>query len=634
MVTVVLPDGKQLDFANPVTVLELAKAIGPRLAEAAIAGRVDGKLVDLGYLIQNNAAATIITAKDVDGLEVLRHSTAHLLAHAVTELFPGVQVTVGPAIEDGFYHDFYYPQGFAESDLPKIEAKMHELAQANYTIERSLKRRSEAISFYGDRGENYKVMMVEDIPDGEEISFYSQGSFTNVCRGPHVPSTGYLRAFKLTKLAGAYWRGDSKNEMLQRIYGTAWATEKELQEYLDRLEKAKLCDHRVIGKKMDLFHVQEEAPGMVFWHPKGWAVFSAIKRYLMTKLSAYGYQEVNTPHFLDCSLWEKSGHWDKFREVMFVTESENRTYAVKPMNCPGHVQIFKQGIKSYRDLPIRFSEFGCCHRNEPSGTLHGIMRVRAFTQDDGHIFCTEDQFESECYAYIDQLISTYADFGFKDIVVKLSTRPEKRIGSEETWNKTEKALADVLNKKEMKWTESPGEGAFYGPKIEFSLRDSMNRVWQCGTLQVDFSMAERLGAYYITEHGDKKPPVMLHRAVLGSIERFIGILLEETGGDLPMWLAPTQVAVVNITDAQIEYAERVTQELKNRGYRAICDLRNEKVGFKIREHSIAKVPFVFVVGNKEVEANTVAVRTGSGEDLGQMSLEKAIIDNLNKGGVY
>lgn len=624
MLKVVLPDGKTLEFTSPVTVLEIAKAIGPRLAKDAIAGKVDGELVDLSYLIQKNSSAVILTPKDPEGLEILRHSAAHLLAHAVTELFSGVQVTVGPAIEDGFYHDFYYPAGFTESDLLKIEAKMQELAAANEVITRSTKSRNEAIAFYSNRGENYKVMMVEDIPQGEEISFYSQGSFTNVCRGPHVPNTGCLRAFKLTKLAGAYWRGDSKNEMLQRIYGTAWATEKELTEYLERLEKAKLCDHRLIGKKMDLFHVQEEAPGMVFWHPKGWAIFSAIKRYLMTKLSAFGYQEVNTPHFLDCSLWEKSGHWDKFREGMFITESESRNYAVKPMNCPGHIQIFKQGLKSYRDLPLRFSEFGCCHRNESSGTLHGIMRVRAFTQDDGHIFCTEEQIESECYAYIGQLVETYADFGFKDIIVKLSTRPEKRIGSDEIWDKAEKALADVLDKKEMKWEESPGEGAFYGPKIEFSLRDSLGRVWQCGTLQVDFSMAERLGAYYITEQGDKKPPVMLHRAVLGSIERFIGILLEETGGNLPLWLAPTQVAVANITDAQTEHAQKITEILKKNGYRAICDLRNEKIGFKIREHSIAKVPFVFIVGNKEVETDTVAVRAGDGKDLGTMSVAEAI----------
>ena len=625
MVKVTLPDGKHIEFANPVTVKEVAEAIGSRLAKDAIAGKVDGQLVDISYLVKNDTSVTILTPKNPEGLEVLRHSAAHLLAHAICELFPGAQPTVGPVIEDGFYHDFYYPNGFTEEDLAKIEAKMHELAKANYVVERTLKKRSEAISFFKNRGENYKVMMVEDIPD-DVVSFYSQGSFINICRGPHVPSTGYLQAFKLTKLSGAYWRGDSHNEMLQRIYGTAWATEKELKEYLDRLEKAKRCDHRLIGKKMDLFHLQEEAPGMVFWHPKGWKIYSEIKRYIVASFNRFGYLEVNTPLLMDYSIWEKSGHWDNYREAMFVTESENRTYAIKPMSCPGHVQVFKQGIKSYRDLPIRYAEFGHCHRNEASGTLHGIMRIRSFTQDDIHIFCTEEQIGDECCACVEQIINIYADFGFKDIIVKLATRPGKRLGSDAVWDKAEKALSDVLDKSGIKWQMAPGDGAFYGPKIEFSLRDSLGRVWQCGTLQVDFSMSERLGAYYVNENGEKKNPVLLHGATLGSIERFIGILLEETEGNLPLWLAPIQGVVVNITDAQIEYAKKITETLQNYGCRVVCDLRNEKVGFKIREHSIAKVPFVLVVGNKEVETDTVAVRSSDGKDLGQMSVEKLITD--------
>lgn len=635
MIKITLPDGKQLEFAAPLTVLEIAKAIGPGLAKAAIAGKINDKEVDLSYLVERDAAVTILTPKSPEGLEILRHSAAHLLAHAVTELFPGSQPTVGPSIEDGFYHDFYYPQGFTEEDLVKIEAKMHELADANYPISRSVKNRSEAIEFYAGRGDNYKVMMVEDVPD-DIISFYSQGNFINACLGPHVPSTGYIKAFKLTKLSGAYWKGDSHNEMLQRIYGTAWETEKELKEYVDRIEQAKLRDHRIIGKKMNLFHLQEEAPGMVFWHPKGWAIYSEIKRYLAANAAKSGYQEINTPIMLDRSLWEKSGHWDKYREVMFTTESENRTYAIKPMNCPGHVQIYKQGIKSYRDLPIRFSEFGCCHRNEISGSLHGIMRIRGFTQDDGHIFCTEDQIVSESMAYMQQIMSAYVVFGFKDIIIKLATRPEKRNGSDAVWDKAEKALADVLDKSNLKWKVAPGDGAFYGPKIEFSLRDSLGRVWQCGTLQVDFSMPERLGAYYISESGEKKHPVMLHRAMLGSIERFIGVLLEETGGDLPLWLAPTQAVVVNITDEQIEYAKKITKELQDCGYRVIYDLRNEKINLKIREHSIAKVPFMLVVGNKEVAANLVSVRTADGKDLGQMSVEKLKTEVMgtNKGGIY
>lgn len=623
MIKITLPDGKQLEFAKPITVQEIAAAIGAGLAKAAIAGKVDGKAVDLSYLVTADVAVTILTAKNPEGLEILRHSAAHLLAHAVCELFPGAYPTIGPAIEDGFYHDFYYPQGFTEEDLIKIEAKMHELAQADYKVERSIKKRVDAISFFKERNEKYKVQIIEEIPD-DEVSFYNQGSFTNVCRGPHVPSTGCLQAFKLTKLAGAYWRGDSHNEMLPRIYGTAWATQKELDDYLAKLEKAKQNDHRLIGKKMDLFHLQEEAPGMVFWHPNGWAIYSAVKRYLITQLTKFDYQEVNTPQLLDSSLWEKSGHWGKYKEGMFITESENRTYAIKPMNCPGHIQIFKQGIKSYRDLPIRYAEFEHCHRNEASGTLSGIMRVRSFVTDDGHIFCTEEQIDSESLAFIDQLVSVYADFGFKEIIVRLATRPEKRIGSDEVWDKAEKALADVLNTKGMKWEVSAGDGAFYGPKVEFSLRDCLGRVWQCGTLQVDFFMPERLGAHYINEAGEKKVPIMLHRAMLGSLERFIGILLEETGGDLPVWLAPVQAVVMNITDAQIEYVKVITQKLRDKGIRANCDLRNEKIGFKIREHSIARVPYMLVVGNREVETGTVTVRTREAQDLGQMSIEEVL----------
>jgi threonyl-tRNA synthetase len=623
MIKIILPDGKQLEFVKPVTVQEIAQAIGSGLAKAAIAGKVDDKTVDLSYLVERDAAVMILTPKSSEGLEVLRHSAAHVLAQAVCELFSGAYPTVGPAIEDGFYHDFYYPKGFSEEDLVKIEAKMHEIARADYKFERSLKKRADAISYFERRNENYKAQMVADILD-DEVSFYSQGNFTNVCRGPHIPGTGYLHAFKLTKVAGAYWRGDSHNEMLPRIYGTAWETQKELDDYLSRLERAKQNDHRLVGKKMDLFHLQEEAPGMVFWHPNGFAIYSEIKRYLVMQQTKFGYLEINTPQLLDRSLWEKSGHWEKFKEAMFITESENRTYAIRPMSCPGSVQVFKQGIKSYRDLPIRLAEFGHCYRNEASGTLSGIMRIRSFTQDDGHIFCTEDQIDSESSAYVDQLVSVYSDFGFKDIIVRLATRPEKRIGSDAVWDKAEKALADILDSKDMRWELSVGEGAFYGPKIEFSLRDSLGRVWQCGTLQVDFSMPERLGAYYINEDGEKKPPVMLHRAMLGSIERFIGILLEETGGDLPLWLSPVQAVVMNITDAQAGYAKATVQRLRDKGIRANVDLRNEKIGFKIREHSIARVPFMLVVGNREAESGMVTVRTRGAQDLGRMSIEEVL----------
>ncbi len=625
MIKVTLPDGKHIEFAHPVTVKEVAETIGSGLARAAVAAIVSGKKTDLSYLIEHDVAITILTSKNPEGLEILRHSTAHLLAHAVCELFPGAEPTVGPAIEDGFYHDFYYPKNFTEADLITIEKRMHELANANQVIERTVKNKNEAIAFFKNRGEKYKVMMIEDIP-GDQVSFYSQGSFTNACLGPHVPTTGCLKAFKLTKLSGAYWKGDSHNEMLQRIYGTAWGTEKELKEYLDRLEKAKQNDHRLLGKKMDLFHLQEEAPGIVFWHPKGWTLYSEIKRYLISRLTQFGYQEINTPIILDRGLWEKSGHWENYREVMFTTESENRSYALKPMNCPGQIQIYKQGIKSYRDLPIRYSEFGFLHRNEVSGSLHGTMRVRAFTTDDGHIFCTDEQIYSECEAFISQVIDVCAHFGFKDITVKLSTRPKERIGDDAIWDKAEDALTQVLNKSNINWQLAPGDGAFYGPKIDFSLRDSLGRFWQCGTLQVDFFMPQRFDAYYVTEKGEKKPPVMLHRAMLGSLERFIGILLEETGGNLPLWLAPIQGVVMNITDEQMEYAKKVTQKLQNYGLRVNYDLRNEKISFKIREHSIAKVPFMLIVGDKEVETETVAVRSSDGKDLGQMSVEKIATD--------
>ncbi|MDR1012470.1 MAG: threonine--tRNA ligase [Coxiellaceae bacterium] len=623
MIHITLSNGKKITFEAPVTILEIAIFINQKLADKAIVGQVNGVFRDLSYIVEQDATVVILTAKDPVGLEILRHSAAHLLAQAVTELFPGVQVTIGPAIEDGFYHDFYYPKGFTENDLVKIETKMHELADANHPIIRSIKKHSDAVRFFAERNESYKVMMINDISD-DNVSFYTQGNFVNACRGPHVPSTGHLKDFKLTKLSGAYWKGDSRNAMLQRIYGTIWATDKELQEYLNKLEQSKLRDHRLIGKKMNLFHLQEEAPGIVFWHPKGWTIYSIIKRYLITKISQSGYQEVSTPFILDRSLWEKSGHWDKYREVMFTTESEKHTYAVKPMNCPGHIQIFKQGIKSYRDLPIRFAEFGCCHRNEVSGSLHGIMRVRGFTQDDGHIFCTDEQIASESYNYIGQLINVYRDFGFNDVTVRLATRPKERIGSDEIWDKAEQALVKILNESNIKWETSLGEGAFYGPKIEFSLRDCLGRIWQCGTLQVDFSMPERLGAYYVTESGVKKSPVMLHRAMLGSLERFIGILLEETMGDLPFWLSPIQMMVVNITVSQSEYAKNVTNKLQNQGYRVFCDLRNEKINFKIREHSIAKIPFILIVGDKEVNNDTVSVRTNDGKDLGQMSVEKVI----------
>jgi threonyl-tRNA synthetase len=622
MAIITLPDNRKIIVEKQKTIAEIVTEVYPiDIQKNIIAAKVANLLVDLSYIIEHDNYIEFITADSKIGLDIIRHSTAHLMAQAVKELFPAVQLTIGPVIEDGFYYDFYYPPGFTESDLPRIEEKMHELVQKNLPIIREIKSRTEAILLFISLGENYKVKIIEEIPEIDNITLYRQGDFVDLCRGPHVFSTGLLRAFKLIKLSGAYWRGDSKNEILQRVYGTAWLTQSELDNYLSRLEQAKQRDHRLLGKKMDLFHIQDEAPGMIFWHPNGWAINKELRNYIASQTRRFGYQEVNTPQLLDRSLWEKSGHWDKFAHNMFLTESEKRTYAIKPMNCPGHIQIFKQGIKSYRDLPIRYSEFGSCHRNEASGTLHGILRVRGFVQDDGHILCTEDQIASESAAYVDQLREVYADLGFTQIITKLATRPEKRLGSDEIWDKAEHALANVLNMKNIVWEPSPGEGAFYGPKIEFSLKDSLGRVWQCGTLQVDFAMPERLGAFYIAEDGSKQVPVMLHRAMLGAIERFIGILIEETGGNLPFWLAPIQVIVLTITDKQAEYAKNLLTKIQLLGLRVNYDLRNEKISFKIREHSIQRIPYLLIIGDREVASNVVTVRTRNGEDLGEMSIE-------------
>ena len=620
MPVITLPDGSRRDYSNPLTVADVAADIGAGLAKAALAGKIDGKLVDTSYRIENDTPLAIITDKDEDGLEVIRHSTAHLLAQAVKALYPQVQVTIGPVIEDGFYYDFSHKDGFSEADLEKIEKKMAELAKKDFKVERSVMARDEAVKFFRDMGEEYKAEIIASIPANEDLSLYKQGDFIDLCRGPHVPSTGKLKAFKLMKVAGAYWRGDSNNEMLQRIYGTAWTDKKALKEYLHRLEEAEKRDHRKIGRKLDLFYTQEEAPGMVFWHDKGWSIYKAIEQYVRDKIRAHDYTEVNTPNLVDRVLWEKSGHWEKFREDMFTTASENREYAVKPMNCPCHVQIFNQGLKSYRDLPLRMAEFGSCHRNEASGTLHGLMRVRAFTQDDAHIFCSEEQIQAEVSSFIDLLYEVYGDFGFTEVVIKLSTRPEQRVGSDEVWDKAEAALETALNSKGLDWELQPGEGAFYGPKIEFSLKDCLNRVWQCGTIQVDFSMPGRLGAEYVAEDGSRKTPVMLHRAILGSMERFIGILIEHYAGAFPDWLAPEQAVVMNITDKQADYAQEVVTELKKHGIRALADLRNEKIGFKIREHTLQKVPYQLVIGDREMNDRTVAVRTRGGEDLGAMSI--------------
>lgn len=624
MPAITLPDGQKKTFSQPVSVAEIASSIGAGLAKAALAGKVNNQLVDTSFLVENDATVSIITDKDPEGLEIIRHSTAHLLAQAVKRLYPKAQVTIGPVIEDGFYYDFSYPPGFHEDDLLTIENKMQELVKEDLAVTRKVVDRKTAIQFFLDLGETYKAKIIEDIPSDDTLTLYTQGDFTDLCRGPHVPRTGMLKAFKLTKLSGAYWRGDAKNEMLQRIYGTAWGDKKSLEAYLHRIEEAEKRDHRKIGKKLDLFHFQEEAPGMPFWHADGWTIYQAIEQYLRNKLREQGYQEIHTPQLLDRSLWEKSGHWEKFGDDMFYSESESRQYAIKPMSCPCHVQVYKQGLTSYRDLPVRLAEFGCCHRNEPSGSLHGLMRVRSFVQDDGHIFCKESQIFDEVSRLIEQVQEIYADFGFNDIIVKLSTRPEKRVGSEAIWDKAEQALADVLNTSGVNWELQPGEGAFYGPKIELSLRDCLHRVWQCGTIQVDFNMPERLGAYYIAEDSSKQVPVMIHRAIIGTFERFIGILLEEYAGHLPLWLAPVQLVVMNITDQQRDYCIDIVKIFKDHGLRVISDLRNEKVGFKIREHTLKHVPYLAIVGERESASKTVAVRTQAGKDLGSIPVEDFI----------
>ena len=624
MPQITLPDGSHRQFEQPVTVMQVAEDIGPGLANATLAGKVNDSLVDASHLIEEDAEVAIITNKSEEALELIRHDAAHVMAQAVQELYPGTQVTIGPAIEDGFYYDFARDEAFTPEDLTKIEQRMHEIVKRDLPIVRQVWERDEAVKTFGAIGEAYKVQIIDDIiPEGEEVSVYRQGEWFDVCRGPHLPSTGKLgKGFKLMKLAGAYWRGDSSNEMLQRIYGTAWRDKKELKAYLHRLEEAEKRDHRKLGKVMGLFHTQEEAPGMVFWHDAGWQIYLVIQDYIRDQLTRHGYQEVHTPQIIDRSLWEKSGHWEKFSADMFTTESENRTYAIKPMNCPAHIQIFNQGLKSYRDLPLRLAEFGSCTRNEPSGTLHGLMRVRNFVQDDAHIFCTEDQISDEVSAFIDLLYQVYADFGFDEVSVKFSTRPEQRVGEDALWDKAEAALQAVLEHKQLDWELQPGEGAFYGPKIEFNLKDCLSRVWQLGTIQLDFSMPERLGAHYVAEDGSKQVPVMLHRAILGSLERFIGILIEHHAGSLPLWLAPVQAVVLNITDNQADYARKVEESLKNQGLRVKSDLRNEKIGFKIREHTIKRVPYLLVTGDREAEAGTVAVRTRAGKDLGSLSLEQ------------
>ena len=624
MVQITLPDGSLRDYASSVTVADVAASIGAGLAKAALAGRVDGKVVDTSFVIDKNSALAIITAKDPEGLEVIRHSTAHLLAYAVKELFPDAQVTIGPVIENGFFYDFSYKRPFTLEDLAAIEKKMTALAALDEPVTRRVLPRDEAVAYFKSLGEFYKAEIIESIPADQDVSLYREGKFEDLCRGPHVPSTGKLKHFKLMKLAGAYWRGDHKNEMLQRIYGTAWATKDELQQHLTMLEEAEKRDHRKLGRELDLFHVDDHAPGMVFWHPKGWAIWQVVEQYMRQVYRDNGYQEVKAPQLLDKTLWEKTGHWDKYRDNMFTTESEKRDYALKPMNCPGHILIFKQGLKSYRDLPLRYGEFGQCHRNEATGGLHGIMRVRGFTQDDGHIFCTEDQILAECVAYTTLLQKVYADFGFKNIIYKIATRPAQRIGSDEIWDKAEHALIESLRASGCEFELSPGEGAFYGPKVEYTLKDAIGRHWQCGTIQVDFSMPERLDADYVGEDSARHRPVMLHRAIVGSLERFIGILIEETAGALPTWLAPVQIKVLNITDAQAEYARNVAKTLQNQGFRVELDLRNEKITYKIREHSMQKVPYLIVIGDKEMASGAVAVRARGGQDLGVMSIDTFI----------
>jgi threonyl-tRNA synthetase len=624
-----LPDGSKRQFEGDVTVAEVAQNIGAGLARAALAGRVNNQLVDLSFVIREDSDLAIITDKNPEGLEVIRHSTAHLLAYAVKELFPDAQVTIGPVIEHGFYYDFSYTRPFTPEDLESIEKKMTEIANRDLPITRKVLLRNDAVKYFKSIKENYKAEIIESIPADQEVSLYTEGEFTDLCRGPHVPSTGKLKVFKLMKVAGAYWRGDSKNEMLQRIYGTAWTNKEDLQNYLFMLEEAEKRDHRKLGKQLDLFHMQDEAPGMVFWHPKGWSIWQEVEHYMRKMFLDYGYQEVKTPTVMDKTLWEKSGHWQNYRDNMFTTSSENRDYAVKPMNCPGHIQIFNNALHSYRDLPLRLAEFGSCHRNEPSGSLHGLMRVRGFTQDDAHIFCTEEQIKDEVAKFIVMLFKAYQDFGFKDVLVKLSTRPEKRVGADETWDKAESALKAALVENKLEFDLQPGEGAFYGPKIEFTLKDSLSRLWQCGTIQLDFNLPERLGAEYVTEDNSRKHPVMLHRAIVGSMERFIGILIEHYSGAMPLWLAPTQAVILNIADAHASYASKVMDELKKNHIRCDSDLRNEKITYKIREHSLQKIPYLLIVGEKEMEAGQVAVRTRKGEDLGSMSI-KSLIDRLNQ----
>ncbi|MBI5005998.1 MAG: threonine--tRNA ligase [Nitrosomonadales bacterium] len=628
MPVITLPDGSQRSYPNPVTVAEVAQSIGAGLARAALAGKVDGVLVDTSHLISADAKLAIITDKDADGVDLIRHSTAHLLAYAVKELFPEAQVTIGPVIENGFYYDFAYSRPFTPEDLAAIEKRMAELAKKDLPVTRKVVTRDEAVAYFTSLGEKYKAELIAAIPADQDVSLYSEGEFTDLCRGPHVPSTGKLKAFKLMKVAGAYWRGDSKNEMLQRIYGTAWAKKEDLDAYLVRLEEAEKRDHRKLGKLLDLFHMQDEAPGMVFWHPKGWAMWQVIEQYMRRVYRDNGYQEIRCPQIIDRVLWEKSGHWEHYKANMFTTESEKHDYAIKPMNCPGHVQVFNADLRSYRELPLRYGEFGSCHRNEPSGGLHGLMRVRGFVQDDGHIFCTEGQIESEVTAFNALVLKVYKDFGFSDVVVKLALRPESRVGSDDIWDKSEDALRAALRASGLSWEELPGEGAFYGPKIEFHIKDAIGRSWQCGTIQVDFSMPGRLGAEFVDEDNSRKVPVMLHRAILGSLERFIGILVENHAGALPLWLAPVQMVVMNISQAQEEYAGKVAETLRASGFRVQSDLRNEKITYKIREHSLQKLPYQLIIGDKEVAASLVAVRSRTGEDLGQMSVE-ALIQRLN-----
>ena len=620
MLQIALPDGSIRAYDHPVTIANVAHDIGPGLGKAAIAGKVNGRMVDTSTRLSDDCTLEIVTAGSEEGLEIIRHSTAHLLAQAVKQLFPGAQVTIGPVIENGFYYDFSYPDGFSETDLKRIEERMLALARADHAVERSVMDRDEAVDYFRREGEQYKADIIRSIPDGEPISLYGQDDFVDLCRGPHVPSTRHLKAFKLMKVAGAYWRGDSRNEMLQRIYGTAWGDAKALKAYLRQLEEAEKRDHRKLGRQLDLFHMQEEAPGMVFWHPRGWMLYQILQQYMRIEQQKRGYREINTPEVVDFTLWKKSGHADKFGEDMFSVQSEGRDFALKPMNCPCHVQVFNQGLKSYRDLPLRYSEFGSCHRNELSGALHGLMRVRGFVQDDGHIFCTEDQIQDEVSDFIDFLHHVYSRLGFTDILYRLATRPENRVGTDESWEKSEAALARALDHKGLPWEELPGEGAFYGPKIEFSLKDEIGRIWQCGTMQVDFSMPGRLDASYVAKDGSRKTPVMLHRALLGSMERFIGILIENWDGKFPVWLSPVQTVVMNITDKQQQYARRIQKTLKKQGYRVECDLRNEKIGFKIREHTLQRIPYLLIVGDREVETNTISVRAQGGENLGTMSI--------------